>query len=115
VVSGGLCGDVFRLGLAKANCAVARKLVARTRATIASRAPDELRDPTGTPVTRRDATKLAAAPAVPHDIRRRTPAHSAPTHRARPTRQPSADKRRCTRAAFNTPPTTGDHQALDNR
>jgi hypothetical protein len=70
----------------KANCAVARKLVARTWATIVSGASYELRDLNGTPITRREATKLAAALAVPDDIRRRTRAHSAATHRARLTR-----------------------------
>jgi hypothetical protein len=70
----------------KANCAVARKLVARTWATIVSGASYELRDLNGTPITRREATKLAAALAVPDDIRRRTRAHSAATHRAPLTR-----------------------------
>jgi transposase len=70
----------------KANCAVARKLVARTWATIVSGTTYELRDLNGTPVTRREATKLAAALAVPDDIRRRTRARSAATHRARLTR-----------------------------
>jgi transposase len=70
----------------KANCAVARKLVARTWATITSGTPYQLRDLDGTPVTRRQATTLAAALAVPDDVRRRTRAHSAATHRARLTR-----------------------------
>jgi transposase len=70
----------------KANCAVARKLVARTWATITSGTPYQLRDLDGTPVTRRQATKLAADLAVPDDVRRRTRAHSAATHRARLTR-----------------------------
>jgi hypothetical protein len=70
----------------KANCAVARKLVARTWVTITSGTPYQLRDLDGTPVTRRQATKLAAALAVPDDVRRRTRAHSAATHRARLTR-----------------------------
>jgi transposase len=70
----------------KANCAVARKLVARTWATITSGTPYQLRDLDGTPVTRRRATELAAALAVPDDVRRRTRAHSAATHRARLTR-----------------------------
>jgi hypothetical protein len=50
------------------------------------RATEATRDLNGTPVTRREATKLAAALAVPDDIRRRTRAHSAATHRARLTR-----------------------------
>jgi hypothetical protein len=70
----------------KANCAVARKLVARTWATITSGTPYQLRDLDGTPVTRRQATTLAAALAVPDDVRRRTRARSAATHRARLTR-----------------------------
>jgi transposase len=70
----------------KANCAVARKLVARTWATITSGTAYQLRDLDGTPVTRRQATKLAADLAVPDDVRRRTRAHSAATHRARLTR-----------------------------
>lgn len=70
----------------KANCAVARKLVARTWATITSGTPYELRDLDGTPITRRQATALAASLAVPDDVRRRTRAHSAATHRARLTR-----------------------------
>jgi transposase len=70
----------------KANCAVARKLVARTWATLTSGTPYELRDLDGTPVTRRQATALAAALAVPGDVRRRSRAHSAATHRARLTR-----------------------------
>lgn len=70
----------------KANCAVARKLVARTWVTITSGKPYELRDLDGQPVTRRRATELATELAVPDDIRRRTRAHSAATHRARLTR-----------------------------
>jgi transposase len=70
----------------QANCAVARKLVARTWATIASGTPYQLRDLDGTPVTRRQAARLAADLAVPDDVRRRTRARSAATHRARLTR-----------------------------
>ena len=70
----------------KANCAVARKLVARTWATITSGTTYQLRDIDGQPVTRRQATSLAAQYAVPDDVRRRTRAHSAATHRARLTR-----------------------------
>ncbi|MGH9288928.1 MAG: hypothetical protein ACRD0V_11690 [Acidimicrobiales bacterium] len=60
--------------------------MARTWAIITSGTPYQLRDLDGTPVTRRQATKLAAALAVPDDVRRRTRAHSAATHRARLTR-----------------------------
>jgi transposase len=70
----------------QANCAVARKLVARTWATISTGAPYELRDLDGQPITRRQAKTLAAELAVPDDVRRRTRAHSAATHRARLTR-----------------------------
>jgi transposase len=67
----------------QANCAVARKLVARTWATITSGSPYELRDIDGRAVTRREAKSLAAALAVPDEVRRRTRARSAATHRAR--------------------------------
>lgn len=70
----------------KANCALARKLVARTWATITSGTPYQLRDLDETPLTRRQATSRAAELAVPDDVRRRTRAHSAATHRARLTR-----------------------------
>jgi transposase len=70
----------------KANCAVARKLVARTWATIVSGTPYRIRDLDGTPLTRRQATTRAAELVVPDDVRRRTRAHSAATHRARLTR-----------------------------
>jgi hypothetical protein len=67
----------------QANCAVARKLVARTWVTITSGSPYQLRDVDGRAVTRRHAKTLAAALAVPDDVRRRTRARSAATHRAR--------------------------------
>jgi transposase len=70
----------------QASCAVARKLVARTWATITSGSPYQLRDVNGDPVPRRIAKLQAAALAVPDDIRRRTRARSAATHRARLTR-----------------------------
>jgi transposase len=70
----------------KANYAVARKLVARTWATIVSGTPYQIRDLDGTPLTRRQATTRAAELVVPDDVRRRTRAHSAATHRARLTR-----------------------------
>ena len=70
----------------KASCAVARKLVARTWATLTSGTPYELRDLDGRPITRRQAKQLAAALAVPDDVRRRTRARSAATRRARLTR-----------------------------
>jgi transposase len=70
----------------KANCALARKLVARTWATLRSGTPYELRDLDGKPITRRAATTLAATLEVPDDVRRRSRSHSAATHRARLTR-----------------------------
>ncbi len=70
----------------KANVAVARKLVARTWATLTTGSPYQLRDLDGCPVTRREAKDLAADLAVPDDVRRRARAHSAATHRARLTR-----------------------------
>jgi hypothetical protein len=77
----------------KAKCAVARKLVARTWATITSGASYELRDLNGTPVTRREATKLAAALAVPDDIRCRATRHAAPASPTRPLPASGHDRR----------------------
>jgi transposase len=70
----------------KATVALARKLVARTWATITTGAFYEYRDLNGQPITRHDAKTQAAAHAVPQDVRRRARAHSAATHRARLTR-----------------------------
>jgi transposase len=70
----------------QANVAVARKLVARTWATLTTGSPYQLRDLDGRVVTRHEAKTLAAALAVPEDVRRRARAHSAATHRARLTR-----------------------------
>jgi transposase len=70
----------------QANVAVARKLVARTWATLTTGSPYQLRDLDGRAVTRRQAKALAADLAVPDDVRRRARAHSAATHRARLTR-----------------------------
>ncbi len=67
----------------KANCAVARKLVSRTWATLITGQVYELRDLEGTPVTRRQAKELACSLAVPADVRRRARAHSAATNRGR--------------------------------
>jgi len=71
---------------AKATCAVARKLVARTWATLTSGTPYELRDVDGTVITRREATARASAITVPASVRSRARAHSAATHRGRLTR-----------------------------
>jgi transposase len=68
---------------AKANCAVARKLVGRTWATLATGSPYELRDLEGTPVTRRRAKELATSLAVPEVVRRRSRARSTATRRGR--------------------------------
>jgi transposase len=70
----------------QASCAVARKLVARTWATLTSGRCYQLRDLDGQPITRRHAREQAATLAVPDDVRRRTRARSAATHRARLTR-----------------------------
>ncbi len=70
----------------KANCAVARKLVARTWSTLTTGALYELRDTDGNRVTKAEAVRLAATYSVSEDIRRRSRAQSAATHRARLTR-----------------------------
>lgn len=70
----------------KANCAVARKLVARTWATLTSGSLYELRDVDGSPITTREAAALASICAVPDKVRSRSRAQSAATHRARLTR-----------------------------
>jgi transposase len=68
---------------AQANCAVARKLVARTWATLTTGSPYELRDIDGTPVTRRRAKELATSLSVPEVVRRRSRARSTATRRGR--------------------------------
>jgi transposase len=70
----------------QATTAVARKLVARTWATLTSGSPYELRDLDGTPITRRHAIELARSLAVPPEVRRRSRARSAATKRGRLTR-----------------------------
>jgi len=70
----------------KANCAVARKLVARTWSTLTTGALYEMRDVDGAPVTRAEGTRLAATYAVDNTVRRRSRAQSAATHRGRLTR-----------------------------
>jgi len=70
----------------KATCAVARKLVARTWSTLTTGAMYELRDVDGNRVTRAEAATLAATYAVSEQVRRRSRAQSAATHRARLTR-----------------------------
>jgi transposase len=67
----------------EANCAVARKLVARTWATLVSGSPYELRDLDNQPITRRHAKELARSMAVPDEVRRRNRARSAATRRGR--------------------------------
>lgn len=68
---------------AKATCAVARKLIGRTWATITSGTPYELRDLDGQPITRRHARDLASELAVPDRIRARTRGRAATTRRGR--------------------------------
>ena len=70
----------------QANCAVARKLVARTWATLTSGKPYQLRDLDGAPITRRQAKELATSLAVPEPVRRRARARSTANHRGRLTR-----------------------------
>ena len=70
----------------EANCGVARKLVARTWATLVSRTPYELRDLEANPITSRQAKELARSLAVPEEVRRRARARSAATRRGRLTR-----------------------------
>jgi len=70
----------------QASCAVARKLVGRTWATLTSASCYQLRSLDGQPITRRHARQQAATLAVPDDVRRRARARSAATHRARLTR-----------------------------
>jgi transposase len=64
---------------AKATCAIARKLVARTWATLSSGALYQLRDVDGRPVTKREATAIGATYAVPQSVRVRSRAQSAET------------------------------------
>ena len=71
---------------AKATCAVARKLVGRTWATLVSGRPYEMRDLDNRAVTAREAKAIAESLVVPGTVRRRTRAQSAATHRARLTR-----------------------------
>ena len=65
---------------------MARKLVARTWSTLTTGALYELRDTDGNRVTKAEAVRLAATYSVSEDIRRRSRAQSAATHRARLTR-----------------------------
>lgn len=71
---------------AQATIAIARKLVARTWRTITRGTPYQFRDLDGVPVTRRRASALATELRVAGDVRRRTRAASAATHRGRLTR-----------------------------
>lgn len=68
---------------AKATCAVARKLIGRTWATITSGTPYEMRDLDGEPITRRQARQLVTGLAVPDRIRARTRSHATATRRGR--------------------------------
>ncbi len=71
---------------AKATCAVARKLVARTWSTLVTGSFYEVRDLDGQAVTAHEAKVIAASLAVPTTVRSRTRAQSAAIHRARLTR-----------------------------
>lgn len=71
---------------AEANCAVARKLVARVWATLVRGTSYEPRDLEGNPITRRQARELARSLTVPEEVRRRARARSAATRRGRLTR-----------------------------
>jgi transposase len=68
---------------AKATCAVARKLIGRTWATITSGTPYEMRDLDGEPITRRQARQLVTGLAVPDRIRARTRSHATARRRGR--------------------------------
>lgn len=68
---------------AKATCAVARKLIARTWITITTGKRYELRDLDGMPVTRRAARELVTELAVPDKVRSRSRGHATPTRRGR--------------------------------
>jgi len=70
----------------KANCAVARKLVARTWSTLTTGTIYEMRHVDGSAVTRAEGARLAASYAVAAEVRRRSRAQSAATHRGRLTR-----------------------------
>lgn len=70
----------------QATCAVARKLVARTWATLTSGTPYELRDLEQKPIDRAHARQLARSLNVPNQVRRRSRARSAATKRGRLTR-----------------------------
>jgi hypothetical protein len=71
---------------AKATCAVARKLVARTWSTLVTGSFYEVRDLNGQAVTAHEASVIAASLAVPTTVRSRTRAQSTAIHRARLTR-----------------------------
>ncbi len=59
----------------KANCAVARKLTCRAWAVLQTGRPYQLRDLDGEKIDQTTATTIAAALAVPDDVRRRARAH----------------------------------------
>ena len=60
----------------KATTAVARKLAARAWAVLQTAQPYQLRDLDGNHIDQRSATTIAAALAVPDDVRRRARAHN---------------------------------------
>ncbi len=70
----------------QANVAVARKLVARTWRVLNRGTAYQHRDLDGEPISRRQARELARTLTVPAEVRRRTRARSAATHRGKLTR-----------------------------
>ena len=71
----------------QANVAVARKLVERTWTVLTRGQAYQLRDISGNPITQRAAkAQVAEAFHVDQDVRARSRAHSAATHRAKLTR-----------------------------
>jgi transposase len=80
----------YRLMVGRGHChtqatvAVARKLIERTWTVLTRQAPYQLRDLDQTPVTARAAKAIIANNyVVPEDVRKRSRAHSAATHRAK--------------------------------
>ena len=68
----------------QATVAVARKLIERTWTVLTRQQPYQLRDLDQTPVTAHAAKQIIANKyVVPEDVRKRSRAHSAATHRAK--------------------------------
>ena len=80
----------YRLMVERGHChtqatvAVARKLIERTWTVLTRQQPYQLRDVDQSPVTARAAKEIIASKyVVPEDVRKRSRAHSAATHRAK--------------------------------